>query len=267
MAEEKMNLIQKVMRIRQEFSKAELKKSGHNQYAGYEYFELEDIVPKAMEICTACNVLPLISFTKDYAVMSIIDAESGEKLEITSPMAEAQLKGCHPIQNMGATETYSRRYLWMAFLEVTEPDPSDRTQGMPQNGWNQPAQGYQGYQNYQSAPSAQRPTVQPQNAPQPDNRPAVAPAQPQQAQGFDPRAVWREVMHFYGYDPRKSPQDPDNQDALKASHALFDPYAKKVEELTPEKGAALRERMRNLEAQRQKGPEDFQDDSAELGAS
>ena len=259
MAEEKLNLIQKILRIRQEFTGLRIEKSGKGPK--YSYFQLEDFMPKATELCNQYGVLPLISFTNELATMTIYDADSPDMFVITSPMSESKLMNCQPIQNTGSSETYSRRYLWMVFLELIVPDVLDANQG-PDNG------GYQNYQNgYQPAPSAQRPTVQPQNAPQPDNRPAVAPAQPQQAQGFDPRAVWREVMHFYGYDPRKSPQDPDNQDALKASHALFDPYAKKVEELTPEKGAALRERMRNLEAQRQKGPEDFQDDSAELGAS
>ena len=254
MAEEKkMSLIVKVINIRQDFGLEELKKSGHNQYAGYDYFELEDIVPTAMRICTKYNVLPLISFTKDYGVMTIIDADSGEKLEITSPMAEAQLKGCHPIQNMGATETYTRRYLWMAFLEVTEPDPSDRTQGMPQNGYQN---GYQPRNN----PPAQRATVAPQNAPQKDPRPAAAP----QANAFDPRAIWNECVKFYGYDPSKPPTDKDNKDAMDAAHQLFDPYAKKLEDLTPEKGAAI---MQRIEAMRNvKGPEEFQDDAAELGA-
>ena len=44
---------------------------------------------------------------------------------ITSPMATAQLKGAHDIQNLGACETYQRRYLWMTALEITESDPID----------------------------------------------------------------------------------------------------------------------------------------------
>lgn len=242
MAEEKMNLIQKVMWIRQEFGSAKLKKSGHNQYAGFDYFELEDIVPKAMEICTKYNVLPLVSFNKDFAVMTIIDAESGEKLEITSPMAEAQLKGCHPIQNMGATETYSRRYLWMAFLEVTEPDPSDRTQGMPQNN------------GYQPKPAAQVRTTPPSSAPEQDNRPAVA--------AFNPTAVWKEMLLFYGYDFGKPQDDKDNTDALNAARELLHPYAKEVKDLTPDKAEAIRSRLAIMAAQ--KGPEDFQDDADQV---
>lgn len=255
MAEEKLNLIRKILRIRQEFTGLRIEKSGKGPK--YSYFQLEDFMPKATELCSQYGVLPLISFTNELATMTIYDADSPDIFVITSPMSESKLLNCQPIQNTGSSETYSRRYLWMVFLELIVPDVLDANQ-VPDNG------GYQNYQNgYQPRPAAQRPTVQPQNAPQADTRPAVAPAQP--AQGFDPKKVWNEVAMFYGYDNTKAPTDPDNADALAAAHELFDPYAKNVADLTPEKGEAIRQRLRNLAAQ--KGPEDFQDDSAELGAS
>jgi hypothetical protein len=40
-------------------------------------------------------------------------------------MAEANLKGAHPIQNLGAVLSYQRRYLWMAALEIVEGDAVD----------------------------------------------------------------------------------------------------------------------------------------------
>jgi len=46
-------------------------------------------------------------------------------LQITSPMAEANLKGAHPIQNLGAVETYTRRYLWVTAMEIVEHDALD----------------------------------------------------------------------------------------------------------------------------------------------
>ena len=47
---------------------------------------------------------------------------------ITSPMAEANLKGTHPIQNLGAVETYQRRYLWMTAMEIVEHDILDASE-------------------------------------------------------------------------------------------------------------------------------------------
>jgi hypothetical protein len=40
-------------------------------------------------------------------------------------MAEANLKGAHPIQNLGAVESYQRRYLWMTAMEIVEHDIID----------------------------------------------------------------------------------------------------------------------------------------------
>jgi hypothetical protein len=40
-------------------------------------------------------------------------------------MSEANLKGCHPVQNLGAVQTYLRRYLYMAALEIVEQEIFD----------------------------------------------------------------------------------------------------------------------------------------------
>jgi hypothetical protein len=44
-------------------------------------------------------------------------------------MGSAALKGCHEVQNIGAVETYQRRYLWVAALEIVEHDALDATTG------------------------------------------------------------------------------------------------------------------------------------------
>lgn len=52
-------------------------------------------------------------------------------ITITSPMADAPLKGTHPIQQIGACETYSRRYLWVAALEIVEHDGLEAVTASP----------------------------------------------------------------------------------------------------------------------------------------
>ncbi len=44
-------------------------------------------------------------------------------------MGSAALKGCHEVQNVGAVETYQRRYLWVAALEIVEHDAIDSSDG------------------------------------------------------------------------------------------------------------------------------------------
>jgi hypothetical protein len=44
-------------------------------------------------------------------------------------MSSAELKGCHPVQNLGAVQTYLRRYLYTAAFELVEHDALDATTG------------------------------------------------------------------------------------------------------------------------------------------
>jgi hypothetical protein len=124
-----MSVYRKLMEVRVSINRAGLKKSGKNAYAGYEYFELGDFLPLAQEVFLNHGLAGVVSFGKDVATLTIADTETGDKVEITSPMAEAMIKGCTPVQNLGASETYIRRYLWMAALELSEHDVLDATTG------------------------------------------------------------------------------------------------------------------------------------------
>lgn len=121
-----MNVYQKLNLAREKFHTAEIKKSGHNKFAGYYYFELGDFVVPALKIFKEVGLTSVIRFEADIATMEIVNNEKPEdRIYITSPMSEAALKGCHPVQNLGAVETYVRRYLWVAALEIVEHDALD----------------------------------------------------------------------------------------------------------------------------------------------
>jgi hypothetical protein len=124
-----MNIYGKLAAARAAFHRLQLKKSGKNTFAGYTYFELADFLIPGMQVMTDAGLVPVVSFESDKAVMRIFEIDGGGVIEIQSPRAEAQLKGCHPIQNLGAEETYQRRYLWMAALEIVEHDAVDASQG------------------------------------------------------------------------------------------------------------------------------------------
>jgi hypothetical protein len=125
-----MNVYQKLNEARDLFHQAPLKKSGHNKFAGYSYFELGDFVVPALEIFKQVGLTSIISFKQDEATMQIINTDKPDELIIiTTPMSEANLKGCHPVQNLGAVQTYIRRYLWVAAMEIVEHDALDSTTG------------------------------------------------------------------------------------------------------------------------------------------
>jgi hypothetical protein len=115
----------KLMEARLLLQHAPLKKSGHNKFAGYSYFELGDFLPTINSIFYKTGLCGVVSFGKELASLTITDIEDGSEIVLTSPMAEANLKGCHPIQNLGAVETYTRRYLWVSAMEIVEHDALD----------------------------------------------------------------------------------------------------------------------------------------------
>jgi hypothetical protein len=121
-----MNVYQKLNAARAKFHSIELKKSGHNKFAGYKYFELGDFIIPALEIFKEVGLTGIISFGKETADLRIVNNEKPEEvIVIESPMSSAALKGCHEVQNLGAVQTYLRRYLWVAALEIVEHDAID----------------------------------------------------------------------------------------------------------------------------------------------
>ena len=124
------NVYQRLNMARQVFHQRKLKKSGHNKFANYYYFELGDFVIPALEIFDTAGLTSVISFGNESATMTIINNDQPEeRIVISSPMSTAALKGCHEVQNLGAVQTYIRRYLWVAALEIVEHDALDATTG------------------------------------------------------------------------------------------------------------------------------------------
>jgi hypothetical protein len=125
-----MNVYQKLNAARAEFHRQKLKKSGHNKFANYYYFELGDFIIPALEIFNELGLTSVITFGTEVAVMNIYNNEKPEEwITLNSPMSTAALKGCHEVQNLGAVQTYLRRYLWVAALEIVEHDALDATTG------------------------------------------------------------------------------------------------------------------------------------------
>jgi hypothetical protein len=120
----------KLMSARLKLQSAQLKKTGVNKFAGFQYFELADFIPTIQQIFASEGLCGVVSFEKEIATLTITDVDDSSSICITSPMSEASLKGVHAIQNLGAVQTYLRRYLWVAALEIVEHDAIDASQGV-----------------------------------------------------------------------------------------------------------------------------------------
>lgn len=125
-----MNLYQKMAAIRVTLQNGGMKKSGRNKHANYDYFDLEDIAPVVNQAEADVGLCSYVSFGTELATLTIVDTDKPEdRMMINSPMSTAKLPACHEVQNLGAVETYIRRYLYTAAYNIVEHDALDATVG------------------------------------------------------------------------------------------------------------------------------------------
>lgn len=117
-----MNVYEKLAKARVMFQANNPKMSGFNKFAGYSYFELSDILPMINEIGAEIGFVCEVSFS-DIAELVFRNTEKPEEsIRFVSPMSTATLKGCHEVQNLGAVQTYIKRYLYQNAFEIVESD-------------------------------------------------------------------------------------------------------------------------------------------------
>lgn len=136
-----MPVLTKLMEARAEFHKLQIVKTGFNTFSQYQYFQLSDFLIPAMSIFHDLKLATVTTFTHEMAVMRITDVEDNSSIDITSPMSSANLKAAHEIQNLGAVQTYLRRYLWVAALEIIEHDEFDKQLPARKKGVHKPTDG------------------------------------------------------------------------------------------------------------------------------
>lgn len=122
----KLNILQKIQKARCELQKKEIKKSGFNPAMKFKYFELEDFLPYVNEICNELMLYTEFQFDKELATLKIFNSENMEEVRMWStPVDITTLRGGSGMQNIGATQKYSRRYLYMMAFELSESDVID----------------------------------------------------------------------------------------------------------------------------------------------
>ena len=135
---ETMNVRQKLAKARLYFLNQKVQKSGKNMHLEFKYYELEDIVPPAIRIFARVGLISSIQFTNEMAMMNVYNADNVEEAPLVflvpyrevKPIVNSQGKEVtNPMQALGSSITYLRRYLWMAVLDITEPDDVDANLG------------------------------------------------------------------------------------------------------------------------------------------
>lgn len=124
-----INIYQKLQKSRVELQAKNLKKSGKNSYSNYEYFELGDFLPGVNEVCNNNGLATIFHFEKEIATLTIIDVDNPESvIKFETPIEMAAIKGSSTIQQIGGTQTYARRYLYMMAFEIAETDIVDKSE-------------------------------------------------------------------------------------------------------------------------------------------
>lgn len=121
---QEMNIYQKLFLVRDEFARAEIKRSGKNMQLSSLFYELADIIPNVRPIFLKYRLLPLTSVASGKAVMTIVDVDTPENtlvFELDVQTYEGN-KAVTPPQAYGAVVTYYRRYLYMVALDIVEAD-------------------------------------------------------------------------------------------------------------------------------------------------
>ena len=155
MTKQENNIYEKLANVQMELAKVEFKKSGHNKFGGFDYFELDDIMPCIMQKCIENNLLMQFDFTETSASLILIDMQNPEyKITNHVPMPEIveMNKKMNIVQSLGAYVTYLKRYLYLNCFEIVENDELDKTMN-PQAQNQQVQQRTQNTnRNYQNRP-------------------------------------------------------------------------------------------------------------------
>ena len=127
-----MNIYEKLQKIKVELLECNLKKSGKNKFANFDYYELADIMPDIIKLCDKYKVYTNICFHENNTVsLAAYDCEDMDaKIPmVITPTAMLEIRGANAVQALGGMQTYLRRYLYMAMFDITESDTFDSTSG------------------------------------------------------------------------------------------------------------------------------------------
>ncbi|WP_143314551.1 ERF family protein [Clostridium sp. HBUAS56017] len=123
----KLNIYQKLQKVRKLVNEAELTKTGKNTFSKYTYFELSDFLPTVTKHCEEVGISPIMDiFIDDIATLKIFDNDDPKQcINFTMNVKVSALKGCNEMQNIGGAYSYAKRYLYMNAFEISENDTTE----------------------------------------------------------------------------------------------------------------------------------------------
>lgn len=128
-----MNIYQKIAKVRVDLQNLNIKKTGNNKFANFDYFTLEDILPTINKLMKDNGLLSMFSMGTINSSLVIVNVDDpNEMVTFECPNADADIKGCTPVQCLGGEITYLKRYLYLNAFEIVEGDVLDALVGTDQ---------------------------------------------------------------------------------------------------------------------------------------
>ena len=137
--ETKKNLNESIIKIKVELQNSKIKKSGKNSYAGFDYYELADFLPKLNELMEQEGINDIFKIENEEAILTLIKGNESQVYKMPFVLFETpintridnktgevrQVKSMQDIQYLGALNTYYKRYLYLNAFGITDGEVID----------------------------------------------------------------------------------------------------------------------------------------------
>lgn len=123
-------LNQSIISIRVALQEKNLKKSGKNKFAGFEYFELADFLPTLNKLMLEENINDMFTIEETEAKLILMKGDEKQEYKIPfimfdTPINKNNQKSMQDIQYLGALNTYYKRYLYLNAFGITDGEVID----------------------------------------------------------------------------------------------------------------------------------------------
>ena len=130
MENKELNLNESIIKIRVELQNSKIKKSGKNKFAGFEYYELGDFLPKLNELMLEENINDLFTIENDEVKLILMKGEEKQEYKMPfrifeTPLTKDGKQSMQDIQYLGALNTYYKRYLYLNAFGITDGEVID----------------------------------------------------------------------------------------------------------------------------------------------
>lgn len=131
-----MSIYEKLGKIQLELLEMPIKKSGKNKFSGFEYHELEDLLPPIILLLNKYGMMHYFNFPFDTVAMTqkaqlilknLTNTHEEIVFDVPFPELESLNKGMNLMQSEGSYITYLKRYLLVNAFGIVEKEIIDAT--------------------------------------------------------------------------------------------------------------------------------------------